>query len=106
MSEILYWCEHCRSIHALPRCVPAESAQASCSEAKRNADGLLPCPFCGSEVSLKPGKEKEHIRFIMCPDDSPCRHTGLVQAIDARKLDEGIDAWNRRSPLNAEAERP
>lgn len=58
---------------------------------------LKPCPFCGREVTLKPGKEKARIRFIKCPDDSPCRFTGLVQAIDAERLDEGIAAWNRRA---------
>ncbi len=60
---------------------------------------LLPCPFCGGEVTLE--SRRGAIIVVLCHPDSPCRSSGLGNYINATKLDEAIAAWNRRMPLSA-----
>lgn len=59
------------------------------------APSLLPCPFCGTTPVLERG---DAITWIVCPDDSACRHSGLAFGIKNDNIEGGIAAWNRRAP--------
>lgn len=59
---------------------------------------LKPCPFCGTTPSLE-GDGK--IQWITCHQDSACSTSGMAFGIASDKLQDGIDAWNRRAALEA-----
>jgi hypothetical protein len=60
---------------------------------------LAPCPHCGSEVDLVHSPNERIISFI-CPPESTCVGSGLGTFALAEKLNEAIEAWNRRVNYN------
>lgn len=61
--------------------------------AKREGAELLPCPFCGSAVTLT---EREGFVGLTCPPESPCTGSRLYQCFHAKDRATAIAAWNRR----------
>lgn len=57
---------------------------------------LLPCPFCGMDVTLVPDDVRK-ITTFKCPDASPCIGSGLGTFALNRLSAEAIAAWNQRS---------
>jgi hypothetical protein len=55
---------------------------------------LLPCPFCGKVPTLERDKK---LAWILCPEGSICRGSGIVQAFKVENMDEGIRVWNTRA---------
>ena len=59
---------------------------------------LLPCPFCGGEISLQPSHNAPEALWVFaCPEDSPCRKSGLGQYALTSDLPQAIATWNRRA---------
>lgn len=63
---------------------------------------LEPCPFCDMPVTLESGTT-DGILCFACPDDSPCRDSGLGIYALARKRETAIAAWNRRALLEPQS---
>lgn len=61
---------------------------------------LAPCPFCGGAPHLQPSSRGDYTS-IVCP--AACGGP-LVIVIPNDRIDEGIDAWNRRAPAPASSE--
>ena len=57
---------------------------------------LKPCPHCGMQPSVEPGKSGE-LRFILCPEVSSCRGSGLSTGFLNENETEAIAAWNDRA---------
>lgn len=59
----------------------------------RQFPDLLPCPFCGRVPSLE---RDENMAWIMCPEDSVCRGSGVIMAFTLNKIGYGVKVWNTR----------
>lgn len=64
------------------------------------AEALLPCPFCGSEVDLKPSQYGDY-SSVICLGNNPCEGQMSI-VIPNDSLSSGIAAWNRRAQLEAQ----
>jgi hypothetical protein len=62
------------------------------------SDELLPCPFCGMEVTLERGKD-DKITTFKCPPESHCVGSGLGTFALNTHVSAAIAAWNRRTSL-------
>lgn len=63
-------------------------------------NALKPCPFCGYPVELVTSKTApDRLIVIKCTGDSPCIGSGLggFYILESQR-EEGIAAWNRRTP--------
>lgn len=61
---------------------------------------LLPCPFCGSAVTLQPIFDGDGFGF-RCVNGSPCIGSGLLQGFMSDSRETAIAAWNRRVPMES-----
>ena len=55
---------------------------------------LKRCPFCGSQPVLEGDGS---ILWVVCPDDSACRESGMAMGIRRDDMEHGIASWNRRA---------
>lgn len=62
------------------------SNQVQAAVIKKNAEGLLPCPFCGGEPFVN---KKDASLEVLCPK---CLINGFV-GIEKQNI---IEAWNKR----------
>lgn len=60
---------------------------------------LAPCPFCGGVPHLKPSTRGDYTS-IVCPIESVCGGP-IAVVIPNDQIEEGIAAWNRRTPATA-----
>lgn len=57
---------------------------------------LLPCPFCGGTPTVEWDRK---LAWILCPEGSICRGSGIVQAFAVKKIKKGVQVWNTRANL-------
>lgn len=55
---------------------------------------MLPCPFCGKQPRLKPGKGD--LISIICPEDSLCRGSKMFVGFLTDDIETAIKHWNYR----------
>ncbi len=63
---------------------------------------ILPCPFCGKTPEWLQ-HHPEGVMWLVCPEGSPCRNSGLHIACKHERVVAATAAWNRRvvqSPNN------
>ena len=56
---------------------------------------LKPCPFCGGEVTISPGRSD--LRWLLCSKGSACAGSGLHTVFTEAGQETAIAAWNRRA---------
>jgi hypothetical protein len=61
---------------------------------------LAPCPFCGMDVTISDSQLGRIVTFV-CPDDSPCRGTGLGTVALVASLDKAVSRWNIRAAIRS-----
>ncbi len=54
---------------------------------------LSPCPFCGEVPTLE---MDERLAWILCPEGTICRGSGIIQAFSVENIEQGVTVWNTR----------
>lgn len=54
---------------------------------------LSPCPFCGEVPTLE---MDESLAWVLCPEGTICRNSGMVLAFDLELIEQGVAVWNTR----------
>ena len=62
---------------------------------------LLPCPFCGSNVTLETGGKTDGLLKFVCAEGSSCRGGRVFTCCLAEDRETAITAWNTRTPSEA-----
>ena len=66
-------------------------------------NGLKPCPFCGSDVTIEVSENGKAGAFV-CTSGSVCIGSGLLIGFVPENRDSSIAAWNTRASLKGGAE--
>lgn len=69
---------------------------------EKHAEGLLPCPFCGSTPEIRPITDNEGWQKFICPKGSSCDGSRLYSMFKGT-ASEAVAAWNRRATIPAKS---
>lgn len=72
----------------------AETGKCVCGWKEIDPIILEPCPFCGNTPKLE---MDDKLAWILCPESSICRGSGVIQAFSVKRLREGVKVWNTRA---------
>lgn len=78
-------------------CRKQQAATGKCCCGWKEIDPIIllkRCPFCGCSPKLEIG---DKLAWVLCPENSICRGSGLIQAFSVKRLREGVRVWNTRA---------